>query len=715
MYNAVKRYEIYFMNSFMLRVKRRQPVKMKGYLSKSLLSGWAFFPFLAINVTFSSAQPLPGGTLDPATIPKYVEQLTIPPVMPLTGMLKTVAYYEIAVRQFEQQILPRGMPKTKVWGYGSVIEPATFSYPGWTIEAKVNRPVRIKWINDLKDKDGNFLPHLLPVDQTLHWANPPQDCIDGIPRPDCNGRSQELYAGPVPIVTHLHGAHVNPESDGFPEAWYLPAADNIPPGYARRGSRFGQIAGAPVEDGAAVFQYRNDQRAATLWYHDHTIGMTRSNVYTGLAGFYLLRGGPADLRGNVLPGPAPAISDPPGKKYYEIPVVIQDRSFNTDGSLFYSSNRAFFEGLSSEQLRVPFIPEPVFYSNIFFPLSDVSPIWNPEFFGNAMVVNGKTWPYIKVEQRRYRFRLLNGSDSRFLILTFPGNSSLSFWQIGNDGGFLPRPVELTQLLIAPAERADVLVDFADIPVGTVVNLLNVGPDGPFSGGVPGVDFEPSDSGTTGQVMQFRVVPSFGEDKSEPPQSLVLPKVEALGAVTNVRKVTLNEFDSSVVLVRDGDGKIVLAPKFEPDDPNNRFFGPVFSMLGELDSAGLSIARKFEEPITENPALNSIEIWEIYNFTADAHPIHLHQVAFEVIERQDLETDEEGIAVQPAQLVPGTVTPPDPWETGFKDTVVVYPGKVTRIKANFDIPGLYVWHCHILSHEDNEMMRPLCVGDLANCM
>src|SRR5262249_4416072 len=144
---------------------------------------------------------------------------------------------------------------------------------------------------------GRFRPHLLPIDQTLHWANPPQDCIEGTVQPDCSGKSQEPYRGPVPLVIHLHGAHVTPESDGYPEAWYLPAAHNIPAGYATRGSHFGQIAGAAVEPGTAVFQYSNDQRAATLWYHDHTLGMTRANVYTGLAGFYLLRGGQSDISG----------------------------------------------------------------------------------------------------------------------------------------------------------------------------------------------------------------------------------------------------------------------------------------------------------------------------------------------------------------------------------------------------------------------------------
>lgn len=677
--------------------------KKRRLLKTTVLMGTTLFTLGAWCAAESFAF-VPGGTLDPTTIPKYVEPLKVPGVMPKKGTLNdgTIDYYEIAARQFSQQVLPAGMPKTKVWGYGSPSNPATFSFPANTIEAKADRPVRVKWINDLKDGKGKFLPPLLPVDQTLHWANPPQECIDGMIMTDCRGKSPDYYTGPVPLVTHLHGAHVTPESDGFPEAWYLPDAENIPRGYATKGSNFGQIKGAPIRPGAAVYQYRNDQRATTLWYHDHTLGMTRTNVYAGLAGFYLIRGGAADLRAGKLPS---------GK--YEIPLVIQDRSFNADGSLFYAPNRAFFEGLTPDQLQIPFIPDNAVYNNATLP-SDVSPTWNPEFFGNTMVVNGKTWPYLNVEQRRYRFRILNGSDTRVLTLTFPQGTPLTFTQIGNEGGFVPSPVQLDTLLIAGAERADVIIDFSNIPEGTTINLLNIGPDEPFGGGVPGVDFAAADPATTGQVMQFRVVKRAGADTSTPPEQLNLPDIEPLGPVTRTRQVTLNEFDSSTVLVKTNDGKIVLSPKFDPSIPSTFFFGPTISQLGTLGSDGMSNALPFMAPVTENPNLDSTEVWEIYNFTADAHPIHVHQVAFEVLNRQDLVTDADGLSVQPAQLVDETVRPPDAHETGLKDTVLVYPGGVTRIKAHFDIPGLYAWHCHILSHEDNEMMRPFCVGPLQNC-
>jgi len=656
--------------------------------------------------------------LDPGDIPKFEDPLLIPPAMPRTGKIKqkrakNIDYYEIAVRQFQQQILPASYPATTVWSYGSVQYPGTvaeggsFNYPSFTIEAKWKKPVRVKWINDLVATNGEFLPHILPVDQTLHWANPP----GGLANRDTRGSDPAPYMGPVPIVTHLHGAHTTEESDGYPEAWYLPDATNIPANYAATGTFYDNFKAKYNLDwelGTATFSYGNDQRATTLWYHDHTLGMTRLNVYAGPAGFYILRGGPDDevLDSGTglpatLPGPAPALGDPPGMKYYEIPIVIQDRSFNDDGSLFYPDNRAFFEGLEPNQLQIPFIPDLACED----ANNDVPPIWNPEFFGDSMVVNGNTWPYLEVEQRRYRFRFLNGCNSRFLILQLEDNA-VGLWQIGADGGFLASPVDINevnagQLLLGPAERADVIVDFSNIPVGTQITLLNLAPDEPFGGGVPGVDFDPADPNTTGQVMQFRVVTTTGLDDSTPPSQLMLPTIIPL-TPTVTRKVSLNEEESkSVLVIEDANGNIVL----DCDDSNAVPFGPTAALLGTVNPDNNSNPLLWSDEITENPLVGDTETWEIYNFTADAHPIHIHLVQFQVVDRQALVTDEEGIAVQPAQLVPATNRPPEAWESGFKDTVITYPGEVARVKATFDYVGLYVWHCHILEHEDNEMMRP----------
>jgi bilirubin oxidase len=639
----------------------------------------------------SLAAAIPGGSLDPSEVDKYVLPLIKPPAMPKSGSNYYYDWYRIAVRQFEQQIISPPHPLTTVWGYGSIDYPGTvpeggtFNYPSFTIEADWRRPVLVKWINDLVDENGNYLPHLLPIDQTLHWANPP----GGIEGRDDRGLDPVPYTGPVPMVVHVHGAATFEWSDGYAEAWYLPDANNIPQEYAPQGTFFDYFDNKydfGWGPGWARFLYPNNQRAATIWYHDHTLGMTRANVYAGPAGFYLLRGGPGDQVQGVLPGPAPDIGDDPLGTYYEIPIAIQDRSFNDDGSLFYPDNRAFFEGLEPEQLQIPFIPEDACEDRP----SDISPIWNPEFFGNMMVVNGFTWPYLEVEPRRYRFRFLNGCNARFLILQI-GNGSIPFYQIGAEGGFLPEPVELTRLLMSPAERADVIVDFTNVPVGTEIILRNVGPDEPFSGGEPGIDFDPSDPASTGQVMKFRVVEPTGPDPSTPPMDLVLPPITPLGQADNRRRVTLNEAESSTVLVREDDeGNIVL------DCENGEPFAPESALLGTLNPDGSSNLLGWDDPITENPDKGDVEIWELWNFTEDAHPIHIHEVQFQVLNRQPFGGDRRE---------------PESWERGFKDTVISYPGEITRVKLRFDFKGFFVWHCHIVEHEDNEMMRPFHVGPI----
>jgi FtsP/CotA-like multicopper oxidase with cupredoxin domain len=657
---------------------------------------------------------IPGGTLDPAEVTKYVTPLLIPPAMPRAATLtmpggKPADYYEISVRQFSQQILPAGMPPTTVWGYGALKSAnrkglLIHNAPSLTIESKWNRPVRIKWINELVDANGNYLPHLLPVDPTLHWANPSQGSDPAYGSGPRDSRptftaTPDRYTGPVPLVTHLHGASgVGDESDGYAEAWYLPSAGNIPDGYASEGTWYDFFAGKAAAKfgvawgpGFATFQYPNNQRESTLWYHDHVLGMTRLNVYAGPAGFFLVRGGPEgdkavlDSRTGltaVLPGPAPNEGDqfPPNKTYYEIPIAVQDRSFNTDGSLFYPDTRVFFDEIVRD----------------YIPDGEFSPIWNPEFFGNMIMVNGNTWPFQTVERRRYRLRFLNGCQSRFLILDFANIPGVEVWQIGNEGGFLAAPVNLTangnQLLMGLAERADLIVDFTNVAVGNYV-LGNLGPDEPFGGGEPGEEppdgFDIADPDSTGQVLQFRVVPAVAPDPTTPPQFLVLPAITRLAGGTT-RPLALIEksdigFDANDV----------------PID------GPVEALLG-LVTGGMPDERLWMDPVSENPAVGATEVWEFYNTTADAHPMHIHEVAFQVVNREGLVLDDDGEVVQPIQL-DGSITPPEPSENGWKDTVIAYPGQVTRLRLQFTNPGQFVWHCHIVEHEDNEMMRPYRIG------
>jgi len=761
--------------------------------------------------TSAMAQPLPGGTLDPLTIPKYVTPLVIPPLMHNDGAANS---YDIAVRQFRQQILPGGvwaalspacaadpgcnLPATTVWSYGPDADPtpavapdptSQFNYPAYTINTVSDTPVNVKWINELvadpvacknsatpaTDPACNYIPHLLPIDQTLHWANPPAaGCRDGSNTTDCATNNPAFYTGPVPIVTHVHGAHVNSDSDGYPEAWWLPAANNIPLGYATSGTLFddanGQAGG--TGSGYADFVYRNDQPAATLWYHDHSLGMTRSNVYAGPAGFWLVRGGPYDMVTNgksktgkpaVLPGPAPVAgqtvlqlnvpTDPIRQSIREIPIAIQDRSFNADGSLFYPDNRAFFEGLNQPP-TVPYLDIP------FVPDSDIAPIWNPEAFFNTMVVNGTTWPSLEVAPAKYRFRLLNGCNSRFLnlALVYPEVGSpkgkmkeIPFIQIGAEQGFLPQAVEVLTgfatplpgdgshpkrkdrvpasdpqqaLLMGLAERADVIVDFSKLPDGTVVTMTNTAPDAPF-GGFPDV---PADPSTTGQVMEFVVNSALlkpSDSLTTSPYSLQMHAEPALPAGQDViRQVSLNENESETLCVDfDIAGNLVEVPGSTPPLCAGGGFpmGPESALLGTVDlgnpaqpegiplkwtdttgtstpvNVTLQSGAVIPVNVTENPTVGDTEVWEIYNFTADAHPIHLHLVRFEVLGRAPI----------PGFVPVNTVL--QPWETGFKDTVISYPGEITRVKAKFDIVGLYVWHCHIVEHEDNEMMRPYVVS------
>lgn len=642
-----------------------------------------------------------GGTLNPNLIPKYQTPLLIPPVMPKAGMIvakggKNIDYYEISMKQFRQQILPANFPTTTVWGYGAVSSASkrgllVHNAPSLTIEAKWNRPVRVKWINDLRDENNNFLPHLLPVDPTLHWANPTGGTLHRDSRPSFT-ETPDSYDGPVPIVTHVHGAvGVGDESDGYAEAWYLPNANNIPMGFASEGTWYnffkGKAAasfGATWGPGFAVFQYPNENRASTIWYHDHALGMTRLNVYAGPAGFYIIRGGPAgddavhDSRSGttaILPGPAPRENDkfPSNKTYYEIPIAIQDRSFNDDGSLFYPDTREFFDE----------------FTGPFIPFTDVSPIWNPEFFGNVMMVNGNTWPFHTVEQRRYRLRFLNGCQSRFLLLDFSNIPGVEVWQIGNEGGFLASPVNISldhgnHLLMGLAERADVIVDFTNVPVGNYV-LGNIGPDEPFGGGEPPDDFDVADPETTGQVMQFRVVPAAGIDETTPPMFLQLPSIPALPEPVRTRRLALLEEMSMV------------------------WDGPAAALLGSVSESGIPMPLMWADDVTENPNVGDTEVWEFYNLTADAHPMHIHEIVFEVINRERLASEGEEHSI-PVQLT-GDVREAEPWESGFKDTVISYPGEVTRLRGRFLTPGQFVWHCHIVEHEDNEMMRPYRIGPM----
>jgi len=387
-----------------------------------------------------------------------------------------------------------------------------------------------------------------------------------------------------------------------------------------------------------------------------------------------------------LPGPARGVTDSQGQKFYEIPLIIQDRTFNEDGSLYYSPNRAVFEGLDKADLDIPFIPDEACGGE----QSDVHPFWNPETFGNTVMVNGCIWPKLEVAPVRYRFRILNACNARFLILKL-NHTGLNFWIIGSDGGYIhQRAASIKQILLAPSERVDIIIDFGNV-AGQKILLQNVGPDEPLGNDAP----VPADPDTTGQVMLFSVAPRSYHDQSTPPNRLGLPDIKRLttSSYTPVRKLSLVELDSSTVRIRtDADGAIHL------DCSSDQFYGPIRSHLGTYEgnaTDGTATPRMWSDPITEIVRPGNVEIWEIYDLTADAHPIHIHQVHFQLIERVPFDD-------------PKAATGPEPWEAGWKDSVIVYPNQITRLALMFDIEGQYVWHCHLLEHEDAEMMRPLIV-------
>jgi len=522
---------------------------------------------------------------------KFVDRLPIMPTISPTGVARGVPLYQVTMRPFEQR-LHRDLPATTLWGYNGM-------FPGPTFDVRRGHPIAVDWKNDLPSK------HLLTIDPVIHGAE--------TDKPD------------VRTVVHLHGAKVMPDSDGYPEAWFTRNFAKTGPFFKTR-----------------TYEYPNDQRATTLWYHDHALGVTRLNVYAGLAGMYLLRDAEEE-----------SFDLPSGR--YEVPLMIQDRILDPDGSLIYP-------------VQVPGDPD-----------DRVPGIWIPEFFGDVVLVNGKVWPYLEVEPRPYRFRMLNASNARFYRLTLTESDDVGnlrtaagprFLQIGSDGGLLDRAVRRDDIVIAPAERFDVVVDFSAHAGRNFVlrnDALAPFPDGD--------DVVPRD------VMMFKVGDfSRGRRGVAVPTTFgQVPFPDASHSV-KTRDLVLSELDSA-----------------EP------FENPIIALINDA---------YWDDAVTENPHVDSTEIWRVINTTGDAHPIHIHLVQFRILDRQPFDPDQ-----YPQKLVfTGPRVPAsDDERHGLKDTVKAMPGEVVRLAMTFDLPGnariargeklRYVFHCHILEHEENEMMRP----------
>ncbi|MBD2353541.1 multicopper oxidase domain-containing protein [Tolypothrix sp. FACHB-123] len=594
--------------------------------------------------------------------------------------------------------LGKGIPLAQTWGYHSRFAPAWdaagLNYLGPTIVAQKDTPITINWKSKLPKQ------HLLPVDTTIHWAY--------------TGTKYNISKNGVPVVAHLHGGHTKSKYDGLPDAWFTSTG------------KAGKLA---INKGATqAYTYDNDQQAANIWYHDHALGITRLNVYAGLAGFYILRdkydtGVPDNPKTsrieNSLPGnyinfdyQGNGRKDP--DVYYEYPLVIQDKIFQADDPTTPGINEA-------GQLFYPASHEDLLAAGVhgMLPENVPHPTIIPEFgSGNVILVNGKAWPVLDVEPRKYRFRLLNGSDSRFYSLQLP--TGLKFYQIGTDLGLLNAPVELNQLDIAPGQRADVVVDFKGYKGQTLI-LNNIAGD---------LESEPvpNNPETTGQIMAFKVgnkvtvadtpLPETlrtnnPKDKSKPAWISLPTSVSQIDRYdhTSPDYVGFNGFRNPVDYVTPTDPitGLAIAKQLALFENSNGSFGRMTPMLGTIREGALM----WHDPITEYVKLGDTEIWEIYNTTPDSHPIHLHQTGFQLLSRQEFSAEQRdpltGAESETAPLVniefEGAATPATPQEAGILDTVTIAPGEVIRVVATYDLPGEYVWHCHILSHEDNEMMRP----------
>jgi spore coat protein A len=731
----------------------------------------------AVSVRVGASVALPQTPLAGTSIPMFVDPLTT-----FNGRrVDATATVNVNMQEIQQKVLPAsvyaGLPApynagTFLWGYN--INGAGASWPARTIEAKQGVATTAIYTNSLVNTN---LQKLLTVDQSIHWADPlgttaANNCVNG---PPLAQPCTEPYAGPIPAVVHLHGNEVLSQYDGHPDAWWTP-------GFAQKGKAF-------VTN---TYNYPNQQEATTLWFHDHALGIVRLNVYAGLAGFYFIR----DNRDTGLA--SNPITLPSGAQESEL--MLADRQFDTNGQLYFpdSDNPANLNGPPANP--------------------DKHPFWIPEFFGDVITVNGKSWPTMEVQPRRYRFRFVNGSNARFYIMQMFNQAGVdmhqngapgpAIWQIGSDGGLFNNPVKLDDpanganacagapignngdvragakcLFLAPAERADVIVDFGG-QAGKTFTMKNFAVI-PFPSGGP-VGFGAPDATADGLVMQFKVdLPLQGRDTTFNPAGSH-PALRA-APIVNIKTIAPNKKRQLILVEEEGDTSNPDGPGSPVDDGD-----PVESLINNTKWNGNREGTTIMVPggvsnghgvsATETPQEGSTELWEVANLTGDAHPIHIHLIQFQVISRQPFDVDTyltdwmgsfpggtfNGFNFPPGIYIPGFGPPlnyttlngagalggnpnfdaskylaqgacaggacpsraPDPLDSGWKDTIKMFPGEITRIAVrwapqdlatNATHPGVdpfpfdptngpgYIEHCHILDHEDNEFMRPMLIA------
>jgi spore coat protein A len=557
--------------------------------------------FLEVGAGAGAALALPWAAPIPAAraaggrqLRKYVQPVPLPGNGIVVATPSGANEYGFVQREIRRRLHP-DLPPTPLWAYddGSGLAGQAGSF-GMAVVGQSGTPLQVNFTHQLPET----YPAWIPVDTRL-----------------------TPLGNEVRLMTHLHGGFVAADSDGNPAV--------TPNGFGHGETQ--------------TVLYSNElpqMPASLLWFHDHGLGATRLNVFAGLAAAYILRD---EFDTGEEPNP---IGIPGGA--YEIPLVIQDRQFNPDGTFLY-------------------------------PVSDIpGATWIGEYFGDVMLVNGKVWPFLEVEPRMYRLRILNGCNARILSLDLGGPR---LWQIGAEGGMWDQPVPMKELVLSPAERADVLVDFSKFPGARLV-VKNHNPRKPVTTPAPSLE----------QVMQIRVGTSVSQlGPRAIPSSLPGRKAD-LPEPIRTRYITLNEIDV--------------------DEPT--WF---------LNLNGVHFDAP---PVTETPNVGTVEDWVYVNLTADTHPMHTHLVTFQVIGRTpfDAQAYEEaneplgggGVpgGIDPTPYATGPMEPPDPSERGFKDTVKANPGYFTTVRARYELPTgvtapqTYVYHCHIVEHEDNDMMRPFTV-------
>ena len=698
-------------------------------------------------ITQTAQTPLAG-----SAIPQFVS-----PLPDLHTIVAGAGQIELHMTEFKSNVLPTGtaLPGgaaytgTWVWGYLDPGQVASLdnanaavnpSYIGPVIVATRGNPTQIKFVNDLGNSSTtNVLAYKNSTDQTLHWADPLNDGMNMgahavVPGTPASAPYNQNYDGPIPAVVHLHGGENPAAIDGGPDQWFT--SDGT-----LHGSAFYTMDSS--SSNYDIYRYPNTQQAAPLWFHDHTLGATRLNVYAGLAGAYLLTDPPND------PTNLPEL----------VPLVIQDRMFDTNGQLFFPSDTLG---------GIQYSPNPE------------HPYWVPEFVGDTIVVNGKAWPYKAVDPKPYTFLFLNGSNARTYEFSMP--SGVPMWIVATDGGYLDAPVAVKSFVMQPGERYEVVMDFSAFAGKTLI--LSNSARTPYPKGAP-----PQGS-TVGRILQFRVSKTAAGTPFNPAIALrtgtnaivrlANPVTGAIGAgvtVNKTRAVTLNEhLTMPVTATNPVTGALT---KF-PGGPTEILVNNTLWDGYRIDLTGNRIPIPNYTPdgignyLSEVPTEGETEVWEIINLTMDAHPIHLHLVQFQIMNRQAFNVSNYMKAygalfpanlyqIDPATLLPyaggvpiagygppldynpsvasgqkyggnpdvtlylqGKVQPPAAYESGWKDTIIALPGMVTRIVVRWAPQGLaanspvasnffpfvpntngfdYVWHCHIIDHEDNEMMRP----------